>query len=141
MVRRISSKFGPCDSVLFLALRWGGGTARTLADLIGLYDWVNRAIPTAEELDGGLNRLLAAGLIATRRDGYYIPAKVIRRFDLFRRQRRHDRFDMAERFARLAGPLHDVPRRVTIRRADQKKAYEDFSQRFAATWKKLAGKD
>src|SRR5262245_38628038 len=112
MARHINPEFDPHDAWLFLALRWGGGQACSLADLIGLYDWVNRDMPTAEELNGGLNRLMAAGLLAERRGGFRIPAKVVRQFDAFRRRRRRDRFNMATAFVQAAGPLKIVPRRI-----------------------------
>jgi hypothetical protein len=132
MARRIDPKFGPYDSVLFLALRWGGGRADSLADLIWLYDWVNRDIPSAELLDAGLNRLAAAGLVVERRGTFRIPAKVVREFDAFRRRRRRNRFDMAAAFVQAAGPLQAVPRRVTIRSADQRQAYEEYQRKFKA---------
>jgi hypothetical protein len=138
MARPIDPGFGPCDSILFLALGCGAGRACTLVDVISLYDWVNRDIPTAETLDGGLNRLLAAGLIRERRGGFYIPVNVLRKYNEFRRRRRRDRFVMAEEFVRSAGPLSEVPRRVTIRPADQRRAYEEYHRRFRAALKKTA---
>ena len=54
MARRIDPEFGPYDGILFLALWWAGGQDCTLSEIIGLYDWVNRDIPTAEDLDGQL---------------------------------------------------------------------------------------
>jgi hypothetical protein len=141
MARRIDPEFGPSDSVLFLALWQGGGRVSTLADLVGLYDWVNRSIPTAEVLDGGLNRLLAAGLVRSRRGGFCIPAKVVREYNLFRRRRRRDRFDMAEAFVRSAGLPAVVPRHVTVRRADQQRAYDEFQRRFQAAWEEATGGD
>jgi len=139
MARRINPEFGPHDSVLFLALRWGGGRAGSVADTIWMYDWVARDIPSAEDLDGGLNRLMAAGLLVERRGVFRIPAKVVREFDVFRRRRRRGRFDMAEAFVRAAGPLEVVPRRVTIRRADQQRAYDEYRRRFEAARKKTRG--
>jgi hypothetical protein len=139
MARRIVPEFGPCDSVLFLALWWRGDRVCTLVDVIWLYDWVDRSIPTAEILDSGLNRLLAAGLVAERRGGFFIPAKVLREFNLFRRRRRRNRFEMAEEFVQSAGPLEAVPRRVMIRRADQQRAYDEYQRRFQAACKKATG--
>ncbi len=140
MARHIDPEFGPYDSVLFLALWWGGGRVCALADVVGLYDLVDRDIPTAEILDGGLNRLLAAGLIKERRGGFFIPPKVLRGYNAFRRRRRRDRFLMAEEFVQAAGPLAAGPRRVAVRRTDQQRAYDEYQRWFQAAWKEAAGR-
>jgi hypothetical protein len=126
--RRIDPRFAECDSILFLALFWGGNRLCTLTDLIARYDWVNRVIPTADELDGALNRLLAAGLIAKRRHGFCIPARVAREFDAFRKRRRRDRFVVARTFVESAGPLNTAPRRVTISSAEHERAYAEYQR-------------
>jgi hypothetical protein len=139
MARRIDPAYAPTDGVLFLALWWGGGRAAMLKDVIHLYDFVDRSIPTAAELDGGLNRLLAAGLIAERDGRFRVPAKVLRAYDAFRRRRRRDRFTMADEFVRAAGPLGDVSRRVRVTPADQEWAYEEYRQWFEAAWDEMSG--
>lgn len=50
---------------MFLAVAYGRGDNQraALAELIGAADWINHAIPLDEELRGGLNRLIAAGLV------------------------------------------------------------------------------
>ncbi|HYH69570.1 MAG TPA: hypothetical protein VD866_33045 [Urbifossiella sp.] len=135
--RRIATAFAPTDGVLFLALWWGGGRSGTLKDVIHLHDFVNRSIPTADELDGGLNRLIAAGLIAERDGRFRVPAKVMRAYEAFRRKRRRDRFTMAGEFVRVAGPLDAVPRRVRVTAADQARAYEEYRDWFEGEWNKL----
>jgi hypothetical protein len=137
MARHLNPEFGEFDSVLFLALFWGGKPVCTLTDILWLCDWVNRAIPTAKELEGALNRLLAAGLVVESRGGFGIPRKVVRHFDRFRKRRRRNRFVMAEEFVRLTGPLEAVPHRVTIGRADHAKAYAEYSRLFDEAAKKL----
>jgi hypothetical protein len=137
MARQINPQFGPVDSVLFLTIRWGGGQANSLADIIFLYDWVNRDIPTAEDLDGGLNRLIAARLLHERRGRFRISANVMRKFDAFRQRRRRNRFEMAKEFVQAADPLKAAPRRVTIRREDQRRAYAEYHQQFETAWGSL----
>ena len=44
----------------------------TISEIIPVADGINHAIPSLDELHGALNRLLAAGLIATRK-GAYVP--------------------------------------------------------------------
>jgi hypothetical protein len=129
--RPISAAFRPDDAVLFLALQIAGCRACSLADVIGLYDLVNRAIPSAEMLDGGLNRLIEARLVTLHRGRFVIPPKVIREFDAFRRRRRKDRFATAAAFVAAAGPLRSVPRCVMIRASDHGRAYNEYPQRYA----------
>ena len=139
MTRRIDPEFAPADGVLFLALWWGAGRACALADVIGLYDFVNRGIPTAAELDGGLNRLLAAGLVTERAGAFRVPARVRRAFDAFRRRRRRDRFTMADEFVRRSGPPEAVPRRVRVTPTNQRRAYDEYCRRFLAAQDELTG--
>jgi hypothetical protein len=140
MARRIDPEFGPYDGVLFLALWWVGGRVCTLADIIVWYDFVNRDIPTVEILDGGLNRLLATRLIKQRCGGFFIPPKVLREYETFRRRRRRDRFTMAEAFVRSASPLATVPRQVTVRRTAWQKAYDEYERRMQEAWEKVFGR-
>jgi hypothetical protein len=135
--RRIDTAFAPTDGVLFLALWWGGGRAGTLKDVIHRFDFVNRSIPTAAELDGGLNRLIAAGLVAERGGRFRVPAKAMRAYETFRRKRRRDRFTMADEFVRAAGPLDAVPRRVRITAPDRERAVAEYRRWFEAEWNKL----
>ncbi len=132
MTRRIDPTFAPTDGVLFLALWWGGGRACALAGVVGLFDVVNHDIPTAAELDGGLNRLLAAGLIAERAGRFRVPASVLCAYDAFRRRRRRDRFTMAQEFVRAAVTRDVVPRCVRVTRVDQARAYQEYCGGFVA---------
>lgn len=136
MADRIDPDFAPYDDVLFLALYWGGGRVSALWELIERCDWLDRSIPTTGEFDGGLNRLLAASLLAKHRTGFCIPSKVIRKFHALRRRRRRDRYVMAKQFVHSAGPLKVVRRRVTIRRADYETAYAEYRRMFAAACEK-----
>lgn len=132
--RHVDPAFAPTDGVLFLALWFGGGRPAMLKDVIHLYDFVNREIPSADELDGGLNRLIAAGFVAERDGCFRVPPKVMRAYETFRRKRRRDRFAMADEFVRGAGPLEAVPRVVSVTPAAQKEAYEEYRRWFEEAW-------
>jgi hypothetical protein len=138
MAQSIDREFGEWDSLLFLSLFWGGKPVCSLVDVIWLCDWVNRDIPSAKQLDGSLNRLMAAGLVIKRRGGFGVPLKIVRKFDAYRKRRRRNRFVMADEFVQSAGPLKTVPRRVTIRRSDHKRAYAEYLRLFDAA-AELAG--
>ena len=49
------------DAELLAALTESSGRRVRLRDLVHDYDWVNRAIPTFDELSYGMQRLVAAG--------------------------------------------------------------------------------
>jgi hypothetical protein len=70
-VPRISPKFQSSDCWILLAVVWRypvGSAA--LSDIIGMADAINHAIPTVEELEGALNRLLASGHVERREEGF-----------------------------------------------------------------------
>ena len=47
-----------------------GNAGTSLRDLIATADYINHAIPTDEEIEGGINRLARAGLV-TVEEGYF----------------------------------------------------------------------
>lgn len=53
------------DAWMFLAICYGSNPAArtTLEGLIGQADYINHAIPNPDEVRGGLNRLIEAGLV------------------------------------------------------------------------------
>src|SRR4051794_4005751 len=61
---RIKTAYDVSDSWILLALVYGASEQPAdLQQIIKVADGINHAIPTAEELDGALNRLLAAGFV------------------------------------------------------------------------------
>ncbi len=131
-MERISPAFVSSDSWILLALRWASSERPAqLQDILYSADAINHAIPTAEELDGALNRLLAAGFITREEGGFRLTdlahvtiAKVTRK--------RREILDLWEDLSRLlacpcCGPnLRSVRRRVTITKPDVKKAYNAY---------------
>jgi hypothetical protein len=58
---RINPQFVSSDRWILLTIAWAGrGVPAALSAVIGMADAINHAIPIVEELDGALNRLLAA---------------------------------------------------------------------------------
>ena len=59
------------DARLVAALTESSGRPVTLRDLVHDYDWINRAVPTFEELSFGMPRIVAAGyaMVGTSRSG------------------------------------------------------------------------
>ena len=97
------------DAWMFMAVAHGRREGRhaTLEDLLAAADWINHAIPTDEELLGGLNRLISAGLLESRGNGFVLThlgaalfMKVQKRAGLWKQ------FDrLAVEFAELPTPM------------------------------------
>jgi hypothetical protein len=130
MTRRVDPTFTDRDSLIFLAIWEGAGEFCDLPDVIFRFDALNKDIPSAEELDGGLNRLIAAGLVIARRGGFGISVKALRDFEAYRKRRRRGRLAMAERFIGERA-RESVPRRVSISASLHRQAYAEYRRRFA----------
>lgn len=79
----------------------GSGDKCDLKKLIGTFDFVVRALPSFDELYGGLNRLAAARLIKRRR-AYYEPTQLAN--DLFataKNKSKNSMYDQLQAFTRL----------------------------------------
>ena len=91
-----------------MALTYGrdGSGSASLEAMIAAADWINHANPLDDELRGGLNRLIAAGLVSERENsfslteaGVALHAKVQKRAGLWKQ---FDRLKVE--FAALAAP-------------------------------------
>jgi hypothetical protein len=58
------------DAWILLSILYCKGSPGALSEIIGEADFINHDIPTLEHLHGGLNRLLAGGLIRMKHDGF-----------------------------------------------------------------------
>ena len=67
--------------IIFLAMFWGGGGPYEISQIIHAYDWINRGIPTREELEIALNTLLSLELITMNEDKFQIPIDIGMDFD------------------------------------------------------------
>jgi hypothetical protein len=66
----------PGDTCILLAiLLYHGKDGSDLEDIIGAVDYIDRSYPTLEEMHGALNRLVAGGLVKTRRGLYLATDK------------------------------------------------------------------
>ena len=130
MTNPIDPRFTPSDAWMFLALTLCRRHPPTLREWIFAADYLNHAIPTADELDGALNRLLAAGLVEQRADGLLVPDAIADAFDAFRRRRKRSVFEAAEAFLRQRTLPTTVPHRVKIAPDDVRAACEEYLSLF-----------
>lgn len=67
--------FQHSDSWIFLSIAFYQDRAGTsLRDLIATADYIDRAIPTDEEIEGGISRLAGAGFVTVEDDHFYLTA-------------------------------------------------------------------
>jgi hypothetical protein len=66
----LSPEWESYDAWILLAVLYSRGRVPAALDqIVGVADFINHAIPTAEEMHGALNRLTAGGLVKYGRDG------------------------------------------------------------------------
>ena len=58
--------------IIFLAMFWGGGGPYTISQIIHVYDWINRDIPSREDLETALNTMLFLNFITMQTTIKYI---------------------------------------------------------------------
>lgn len=132
---KISRTFVSSDSWILLALHWASLEAPAgLADILYSADAINKALPTAAELDGALNRLLAAGFITQDKSGFTLAELAHAAIAKLSRPR-DGVLDLWEKLDRLlacpcCGPnLKSVRRRTTVSTADLRQALKAYNER------------
>jgi hypothetical protein len=131
----LSPAFESADTWILLALIYGGGLGApgaTLRDLLSAADYLNHAIPTRLELDGALNRLLAAGCLRGADGRYQVTPAVAAYYQGVSRPGRQTRrdWDDMEKFIAGLPPLQACPRRVTIGEDEYAVALADYLMSF-----------
>jgi hypothetical protein len=100
--------------IIFLAMFWGGGGPYTIADIIDVYDWVNRSIPNRADMESALNTLLAMGLIEKQEDQFLVPATQGREFDAFRKKKRKNKFNTVRIYFEQLPSVAKIPKVITL---------------------------
>jgi hypothetical protein len=67
------TKFQRSDAWIFVSLAfYQGNVGTSLRDLIATADYINHAIPNADEVEGAINRLSGAGLVIVEDNCFYL---------------------------------------------------------------------
>lgn len=67
------TKFQRSDAWIFVSLAfYQGNVGTSLRDLIATADYINHAIPNADEVEGAISRLSSAGLVTVEDDCFYL---------------------------------------------------------------------
>ncbi len=116
--------------VIFLAMFWGGGGPYTIPQIIHVYDWINRAVPTRGEMETALNTLLAMGLIKRHDNAFFVSPSHGRAFDAFRKKKRKRKFVTVRMYFEQLPPLADVPRTIRLTEAQYKAHIQAYRRAF-----------
>jgi len=111
---------------MFLA----GGGPLSLAEIVLAYDAVNRDVLPVKNMESALNRLLCAGLIASKEDRFSIPRSMGLAFETFRQRLKKCRFITADRFLKAYEPSGKVPRNVRLNEASYQHAIAEYHRVF-----------
>lgn len=109
VVKMHAMKQRTIDAWMFLAIAISPRDADPvgLSDLVAAADGVNHALVTEDELRGGLNRLLHAGLVSEQESAFDLTAAGEAMFDKVRSRSVRTEFQRLEReLDRLADPDH-----------------------------------
>lgn len=127
--------------VIFLAMYWGGGGPYTIAEIISVYDWVNRTIPTRAEMESALNTLLAMGLIENQEETFRIPESRYRDFESFRKMKRKDRFETARMYFRQLPAPGRIPKKIRLTEKEYDAHYKAYQKSFWEAARRLEKKE
>jgi hypothetical protein len=136
-----NNRFQHSDAWIFLSLNnIEAGTS--LEDLIAKADYINHAIPAADEVEGAINRLSKAGLIHVGDAKFFLtdPGK-----ELFEYVH-SERVSMLTLWDKLENHLNNSNFPVLkiedfkLSPGEHQAAYEKYSQRFRRTLTKIASK-
>ena len=109
---------------------WGGGGPYTIPQIMWVYDWINRAVPNRDEMESALNALLAAGLVQETGGKFLLPRGECRKFDIFRKKKRKDRFDVAHLYFRALPRPAEISRVVRLTAYEYKSLHKEYDRSF-----------
>lgn len=88
----------------------GGGGPYTISQIIHVYDWINRDIPSREDLETELNALLFLNFISMQDDKFKVQRDIGEDFDKYNRKMKHkSKFVNARMFFNQYTPLPHIP--------------------------------
>lgn len=116
--------------IIFLAMFWGGGGPYTISQVIHVYDWINRDIPSREDLEVAFNTLLSLDLITMHDDKFKIVRKIGNDFDAFRKKKRRNKFKTARLYFEQYDLPTNIPNVISISQERYAEEYAKYSKAF-----------
>ena len=108
---------------------WGGGGPYRISQIMHVYDWVNRGIPTREYLEKALNILLALNFIEIKDDKFLVTRKIGMDFDAFRKKKRKGKFEIVRMYFEQCDLSAEPPHVIGISKelySSELKKYKKF---------------
>jgi hypothetical protein len=137
---QIETEFALYDAWILLAILYNHERGpSSLQDILATADAINHAIPTRDELNNALNRLLAAGYIVDH-EGNFDATEAARTEYCKVKEPRAPMLDELERIKALLAnhaPPASVPRRVNISASSLDAAYGAYRKAFREQYKRL----
>ena len=116
--------------IIFLAMFWGGGGPYTISQVIHVYDWINRDVPSREDLEVAFNTLLSLDLITMHDDKFKIVRKIGNDFDAFRKKKRRNKFKTARLYFEQYDLPTNIPNVISISQERYAEEYAKYSKAF-----------
>ncbi len=125
--------------LLALVLNHAKGGA-TLPEIIAVANFINHAIPTRDELEGALNRLLAANYIAVHGKRFDVTQPVMAAYDRVakRKQSVPHRLDALQRFLASTPRLELCPKAIVITEPAMENARQGYQQQLQDIQKRIS---
>lgn len=116
--------------ITFLAMYWSGGGTKTIPEIIGAYDWINRQVITKHELEEALTHLLSASLLEHDNAGYRITDEAYASFEAFLVKRKANKFDAVRLYFDKLPPIENVSDEVKLSDEDYKQYLNKYHTAF-----------
>ena len=116
--------------IIFLAMFWGGGGPYTISQLIHVYDWINRDIPSREDLEVALNTLLSLNFITMKDDKFEILRSIGNDFEAFRKKKRKSKFEIVRMYFEKCALPTDISNVICISEDSYAAEYTKYTKAF-----------
>ena len=116
--------------IIFLAMFWGGGGPYTISQLIHVYDWINRDIPSREDLEVALNTLLSLNFITMKDDKFEILRSIGNDFEAFRKKKRKNKFEIVRMYFEKCTLPTDISNIICISEDSYAAEYAKYTKAF-----------
>ncbi|PHR98531.1 MAG: hypothetical protein COA78_26055 [Blastopirellula sp.] len=116
--------------VIFLSMFLCGGGPYRIPGIIGVYDWINRSIPSKDDMENGLNTLLAMRLIKQQGDDFYIQKDQYIEYDVFQKKLRKNRFYTIKKYFEKLPDPNIVLKEIQLTEKEYKTYIDDYRNIF-----------
>ena len=127
--------------LLFLALFWSGREAKSVSEIIGAYDWINRLVIAKTELEDALGLLLASGLVEQVGLRFKVRDDAYAAFDTLLKKRKRDKFELAVSFLSRQPPIEEVTVGFELSENEYERCLAEYRAGIRASARKFTRRD